>query len=141
MNALQILKKIRKYELEKEEFKLSLCHRAFVSAETKLQENQAQLEADLKTKNNPELQSLLRHLEAHFWESEQNLTQCQSHLNETILKRNEQIQQTIETKQRLDMIDRVIQHRQEAEITEQDLRDRKFLDDITQTRYAMGITS
>ncbi len=141
MNALEILKKIRKYELEKEEHQLMLQHREVYTRLHDLQTSQQKLQSDLFAKEAFQGSALLRHFDTHFVESEQAiLTRTNDH-QKSIEQRDLQIEKTLLSKQRHDMIERVIEQRQELALIEEDQRDRKFLDDITQTRYAMGIAS
>lgn len=141
MNALQILKKIRKYELETEEFHLMQRHRAVYQTYQTLEVAEVKLEQDLQKQSEIQSLSFRQHLGSHFVESEQKIQQLTEDHTKALQERDQQIMVTIQSKQRLDMIDRVIQHRHEADIAEEDHRERKFLDDITQIRYALGVTS
>lgn len=141
MNALEILKKLRKYELEKEEHQLMLQHREVYSRFQSLQASQNQLQSDLLAKETFRSSALLRHFDTHFVESEQLIQKNSLDHQKSLFQRDQQIEKTLLSKQRHDMIERVLEHRHELELSELDQQERKFLDDVTQTRYAMGISS
>jgi hypothetical protein len=141
VNALQILKKLRKYELEQQEHLLMLHHQE-VRERLHAKENAVQkLESDLEAKRQFQSTALLQRFDAHFMESEQNIVVKNDEHLKSIQNRDLQIQQTLISKQRHDMIDRVLENRHQSELAELDQRERKFLDDISQTRYAMGVAS
>ncbi len=117
-----------------------LQHREVYTRLQTLQVSQQKLQEDLLAKEAFQSSSLLRHFDAHFTESEQNIQIKTTEHQQSILLRDQQIEKTLLSKQRHDMIERVLEHRHELELLEEDQRDRKFLDDITQSRYAMGIS-
>ncbi|MES2308987.1 MAG: hypothetical protein V4507_09015 [Verrucomicrobiota bacterium] len=141
MNALQILKKLRKYELEQEEHRLMLHHQDVQFRLQSKEEAEVKLQVDLEAKQQFQSTALLQRFDAHFVESEQNIDlKTNEHLL-SIQNRDLQIQKTLMSKQRHDMIERVLENRHHSELAELDQKERKFLDDVSQTRYAMGVTS
>jgi flagellar biosynthesis chaperone FliJ len=136
-HALASLMKLREFALEKEEQKLGLRSREEFLKQQDCQLSHAELESSyLHTVEKTTASDYLRRDKCVREAGNRHLTDLRQ-LALTQRARQAQIAVTLQAKQRVDMIAKVLDNRRVSDLAEEDLKERKRMDDIAQTMFVL----
>lgn len=134
-SAITALRRLRQYELEKEEWKLQACQREELARIEQFRIEQARLGFEMVQEAGCSAMDWKRRADG-VRELSHAVEQCQRQLRFAQQARHEQIQVVLGAKRRVEIVDRLLERDDDARALERDQSERKLLDDLAAGRVA-----
>lgn len=133
--SLHILERLREYEMEIEECKL---HERQVEEDRRrrfFEEASGRVRRGLELKAQAQMVGDFLRADGYAREASAEQEICLRNLALAQRERMRQVESVLQAKRRLDMVDRILQHRLVEERIQMDYQERKQLDDFGQTQF------
>ena len=133
--ALNVLQRLRLFEYEKEQMKLQ--HKQMEEQAQAQKCEDARFQMDNNYKNALQTSSMfeISRMDAHFREAVHSYEKNMGLLKVVQADRQRQIEHTFKAKRKLEMIENILHQRHIQDLNENDLRERREIDDLTQSQF------
>jgi hypothetical protein len=133
--ALNVLQRLRQYEFETEQMKLQHKRMEEVAQTQKCEDARSQMDSNYKNALQTSSIFEISRMDAHFREAVGSYEKNVSLLRVIQADRQRQIEQTFKAKRKLEMIENVLHHRHVQDLNEQDMAERREIDDLNQSQF------